>query len=476
VTTLLTHATVVTLNAHRDILDDGAVCVIDDRIEDVGPSSRLLELYPDAEVVDCTDRIIIPGLINTHTHLFQTLLKGLGDDMVLKDWFRYMTAPSAAELTPNDVHAAATHGAVEAIKSGTTTLADFMYVHPIVGLTDQVVRALQETGIRGLVGRGYMTTGTEAGVPPALIETPDTALEEAVRLIQTHNRPDSRVRIALAPTMIWTVDRETLEATRAVADRERARVMMHVSETPFEIENSLARFGARDVEVLADVGLLGPDLLAVHCVQCSDSDVKLLADHGVSVSHNPCSNLYLASGFAPIPQMLEAGIHVGLASDGPASNNNHNLIHAMKFAALMHKGFHRNAEIITAETVLEMATIEGACALGMEQEIGSVEAGKKADLVVLECGNFFATPLHHPVSALVYSALGSEPETVMIDGRIVMHHRAMQTIDETDVLKAARGCAEQLAQRAGTVRFKQRPWRSAIPNSPTPAERPRASG
>lgn len=457
---LLDHATVVTLNATRDIIDDGAVLVVGDRIADVGTSAQVHQRNEESRSVDCTDRIIIPGLVNTHTHLFQTLLKGLGDDMVLKDWFVKMTGPSAAQLTAPDVHAAARHGAVEAIKSGTTTIADFMYVHPEEGLTDEVIHALQEVGIRGLVGRGFMTTGSEVGVPQGLIEDVDVAIGDAVRLIRKHNKDDSLIRVALAPAMIWTVDRDTLTSTRAAADDEEARVMMHVSETPFEIQNAIARFGRRDVEVLADTGVLGPDTLAVHCVQCTTSDVHLLADHDVKVSHNPCSNLYLASGFAPIPEMLHAGITVGLASDGPASNNNHNMIHAMKFAALMHKGFHRDAEVLTAETVLEMGTLEGARALGMDHDIGSLEVGKKADLVVLNCGNFFASPLHNPVSALVYSAVGDEPDMVMINGRTVMTDGVMQTVDESDVRDHSTQRAEQLAIRADTTRLRRRPWRS----------------
>lgn len=461
--TLLAGATIITVNGERDILDDGAVLVIDDRIADVGPSFELRTRHREVERIDCSGRIIIPGLVNTHTHLFQTLLKGLGDDMVLKDWFVEMTGPSAAQLTAEDVYAAARHGAVEAVKSGTTTIADFMYVHPTDGLTDEVVRALQEVGIRGVVGRGYMNTGVDVGVPQNLIEDTSTAIDDAVRLIRAHNGEGALVQVGLAPTMIWTVDREALARTREAADAEHALVMMHVSETTFELDYSTAQFGGRDVEVLADAGLLGPDLLAVHCVQCNDADLDLLAAHDVKVSHNPCSNLYLASGFAPIPQMLHQAITVGLASDGPASNNNHNMIHAMKYAALMQKGVHRDAEVITAETVFEMATIEGARALGMADEIGSIEVGKKADLVVLDCDNFFVTPLHHPVSALVYSAVGNEPDTVMVDGQTIMSRGTMRTVDEPEVRSAAARHADQLSVRAGTTRFRKRRWRSPRP-------------
>lgn len=456
---LLTGATIITVDPQRRILPDGAVLVQDDRIAAVGPSSEVTAADPSTRVLDCSGRVVIPGLVNTHTHLFQTLLKGLGDDMVLKDWFTCMTGPSAAELTVDDVYAAARHGAAEAVRSGTTTLVDFMYVHPRPGLTAAVIDALEGIGIRGVVGRGFITTGTENGVPARLVEDIDHSLNDAADLIGRQNRDDALVRVGLAPTMIWTVDEPALRATRALADDTGALVMMHVSETPFEIQNSLDRFGCRDTELLARIGFLGPDVLAVHCVQCTDTDVQLLAEHRVGVSHNPCSNLYLASGFAPIPQMVRAGIAVGLGSDGPASSNNHSMIQAMKFAALMHKGYTRDATIVTAEQVLEMATLGGARALGLADQIGSIEVGKKADLVVLAMDNLAVTPMHNPVSALVYSALGSEPETVIVDGHVVLEQGRLQTGDETEIRNASTTAARALAARAGTAHLATRRWR-----------------
>jgi 5-methylthioadenosine/S-adenosylhomocysteine deaminase len=449
---LWTHASVVTMNGSRDIIDDGAVAVEGDKIADVGAAREVESRHPGAQVIDCTGRTIIPGLVNTHTHLFQTLLKGLGDDMVLRDWFTHMTGPSAVQLTFGDVLAAARHGCVESIRSGVTTLVDFMYVHPRPNLADAVVRAFRESGIRGVVARGYITVGGGADVPPELVEHLDDALDDARRLIRANNTASSRVQVGLAPCMIWTVDERTLAATREMADAERALITMHVSETDFEIENSLRRFGIRDVELLERTGLLGPDVLAVHCVQCDRRDIDILKAHGVSVSHNPCSNAYLASGFAPVPEMIRQGMTVGLATDGPASSNNHNLIQGMKFAALIHKGHHRDPRIMTAEKVMEMATIDGARAIGMADQIGSLEVGKKADFALLDLSNAFVTPLHHPVSALVYSALGSEVEAVVIDGVTVMSDGTLRSVDEYEVARSAQEAAYRLAERAGTSR------------------------
>jgi 5-methylthioadenosine/S-adenosylhomocysteine deaminase len=455
--TLWAQASVVTMNGDREIIDDGAMVVENDLITDVGPAPEVAARHPDAQVIDCAGQTIIPGLVNTHTHLFQTLLKGLGDDMVLRDWFVEMTGPSAVQLTFDDVLAAARHGCVESIRSGVTTLVDFMYAHPRPYLADAVVQAFVETGIRGVVARGYITAGEGGDVPPELVENLDAALADASRLIGETNRPGGRVQVGLAPCMIWAVDERTLTATREVADAEHALITMHVSETDYEIANSMQRFGVRDVEVLERTGLLGPDLLAVHCVQCDERDIGILRAHGASVSHNPASNAYLASGCAPVPEMIRRGLTVGLATDGPASNNNHNLIQCMKFAALVHKGEHRDPRIITAGKVLEMATIDGARALGLAGQIGSLEAGKKADFAVLDLSSPFVTPLHNPVSALVYSALGSEPRTVVIDGVTVMADGVLRTVDEGDVTRTAAAAAHDLAGRAGTSRPRRWP-------------------
>lgn len=457
---ILADAWLITMNARREVLEHGSVCIDGDRITGVGTRAGLERANPQAEVIDCSGRIVMPGMVNTHTHLFQTLLKGLGDDMALKRWFTCMTGPSAVHLTREDAKAAALHGCVESIRSGVTTLVDFMYVHTRPGMTRAVIDAFEETGMRGFVCRGFMSTGRQYGIPAELIEDAAAAVGDARRLIQGYNRPGGRVQAGIAPCMIWAVDEAGLRLARRLADEERVLVTTHVAETTFELQESAALYGRTDTEFLSDIGFLGPDVLAVHCVQCSSHDIRVLRHHGSKVSHNPCSNLYLGSGHAPIPQMLLAGITVGLGSDGPASSNNHSLFQAMKFAALIHKGLHQDATIMTAEKALEMATIDGARAVGLEHEIGSIEAGKKADIVVLDYGNAFMTPIHNPVSAIVYSALGHEVSSVLIDGRFVMRDGVVTSVDERAVACQAQTCADALARRAGAERFRNRGWRS----------------
>jgi 5-methylthioadenosine/S-adenosylhomocysteine deaminase len=448
----------ITMNDRREILERGSVAVDGDRITAIGSRRQLEEQYPGAEVIYCSDRIVMPGMVNTHTHMFQTLLKGLGDDMVLKKWFTCMTGPSGVHLTAPDAHAAALHGCVESIRSGVTTVVDFMYVHPQPGMITSVVEAFQTTGMRGFVCRGFISDGVQYGVPAALLEAPPVALADAKQQIRRYNQPGGRVQVGLAPNMIWAVDEEGYRLTRKLADEEHVLITTHVAETDFELETAAATYGMNDTQFLSDIGFFGPDVIAVHCVHCKTDDIKILRQHDTKVSHNPCSNMYLASGCAPIPEMLASGITVGLASDGPASSNNHSLFQAMKFAALQQKGVHQDATIMTAEKVLEMATIDGARAVGLEKEIGSIEVGKKADIVVIDYNNAFMTPIHHPVSAMVYSALGSEVTTVMIDGRLVMRDGIVGTVDEGTVRRQAQISADALTQRAGTDAFKRRPW------------------
>lgn len=457
---ILANGTVVTMNPRRDVLDGASLLVEGDRITAIGTAQGLAAREPGAEVIDVTGSIVIPGMVNTHTHLFQTLLKGLGDDMVLKKWFTCMTGPSAVELTEADVYAAALHGCVESIRSGVTTLVDFMYAHPRPGLTRKVVEAFEETGIRGFVCRGFITGGAEVGIPIQLIETPEAALADVRAQIVAQNRPGGRVQVGIAPSMIWGVEERALRDTRALADETGALVTMHVAETDFEIEQSRARFQCTDTEYLADIGFLGPDVLAVHCVQCGGRDIRVLRHYDVKVSHNPCSNMYLASGVPPIPEMLASGITVGLGSDGPASSNNHSLFQAMKMAALIQKGVHRDPTIMTADKVLEMATIDGARACGLAAVTGSIEIGKKADIAVVGTDHPAMAPVHDPVSALVYSALGHEVTDVFIDGRPVMRKGRLVNVDERAVLALSRKAARELTTRAGTGRQGARPWRS----------------
>lgn len=440
--------TVVTMDARRTVIDDGAIAIVDGAILHVGSRAEVAALTDGWMTVDAGGGLITPGLINTHTHLFQTLLKGLGDDRSLNKWLLEMTAPAAAQLTSADCEAAAMHGAIEAIRSGCTTIVEFMYVHPHSGMTDAVVSGLDRVGVRAIVARGFMTRGVELGVPAVLMETAEDAIADCARL--SAGRPvDSRITIGIAPTLLWMVSEEDLRTTRAFATQSGALITYHLSETDFEVAYANEHYRMSESTLLERTGLLGPDLLAVHCTKVSPDDIRLLADYDVKVSYNPTSNMYLAAGVAPIPAIRSAGITVGIASDGPASNNNQNMIHVLKAAALLQKVAVQDPTALTAADVLEMATIGGARSIGMAAQIGSLEPGKRADLAIFRFANPFVTPVHDPVSALVYAASGSEATTVIIDGRLVMNDGEITTVDEDAVMRSSAAAAHGLAARAG---------------------------
>lgn len=445
---LIGGGTVVTMDPLRRVIEDGAVLVRGRDIAAVGRERDLRAANPDATWFDAEGGLILPGFVNTHNHLFQTLLKGLGDDRPLYRWLREVTAPAASQLTEEACQAAALHGAVEAIRSGVTTIVDFMYAHPRPGLTEAIIRGLDEAGLRAIVARGFVTAGTELGVPAALIEPVGAALDDAAALLARFGGPERRVRVGIAPCLLWMVDEETLRAARAFADEHRVLVTYHLAETSFEVEHARRTYGLAETELLERIGFLGSDLLAVHCTKLDADDIARLAAHDVAVSHNPVSNMYLASGIAPIPAMLARSLRVGLATDGAASNNNQNMVHVLKATALLHKVAHEDPEIMTASRVLELATIEGARAVGLGRDIGSLEAGKRADIIVVRLRGSFVEPVHDPVSALVYAAAGTEVATVVVDGRILMEDGRLTELDEEAILDRSRRAAEDLARRA----------------------------
>lgn len=456
---VLRHLQAVTMNGDRDIINDACICIEQDRIAAVCTSEDIPQSFRKSEQVDCSGLTATPGMVNTHTHLFQTLLKGLGDDMVLKEWFACMTGPSALHLTARDMNIASRFGCVESLLGGVTTLVDFQYVNTDPAMIDACFEGVAETGIRGFVCRGFMTRGEEFGVPGGLIENIDDVVAHTRAAARRHNSPGGRVQIGIAPCMYWTVGSDAYRAVRQLADEENLLITTHLSETDFEIERASVEHGMSDTQMLADLGFLGPDVLAVHCVKCETADIHLLHEHKVKVSHNPCSNLYLGSGIARIPEMLAAGLTVSLGSDGPASSNNHSLIQAMKFAALVPKGIHADPTIMTAEKVLEMATIDGATAIGLGDEIGSLEVGKKADIALFDLTRSASTaPLHNAPSALVYSALGNEAVTVLVDGEFVVRDRQILTQDFPALQLEAQSAADSLCRRAGSSALKNRPW------------------
>jgi 5-methylthioadenosine/S-adenosylhomocysteine deaminase len=388
------------------------------------------------------------------------LLKGLGDDRILIDWFSHVTGPSASHLREEDCYTAALLGCIEAIRSGTTTVLDYMYAHPVPGLSDPIIRAFKEVGIRGILARGVTDRGEAEGIPKPLIEPLDQSLQDFENLFGKYHGKD-RISIWLAPIVVWGCTRDALQTVRALASQYHTGITVHVSETPYDRETTRKVHGQTDLSFLESIGFLGPDVLMVHCVQFEDRDIRITKAYDAKVSHNPVSNMYLSSGVAKISRMVESGITVGLATDGAASNNSNDMIETLKCTALLHKVDRRDPTVLTAEKVLEMATIDGARTLGMEKDIGSIEVGKKADLFIFDPKlSPKSTPLHHPVSTLVYSADNRGVDTVMVEGQIVLKGGEFVNIDERKVLRDVQSAADSLVERSAASWLKTRPWRS----------------
>ncbi len=460
---IVNNATIVTVNDKREILEDHSVVVRGNKIQEIGPSNLLKKKYRDTvKILNGRGKIIFPGLINTHNHLYQSLLKGLGDDLALSRWLATMTFPSSSHLLRENVYAGAMLGCVEGIKSGTTTMLDYMYPHPVPALSDGVVDAFRDLKIRGILARGMMNTGEEFGVQKAIMQDIETIEKDLYRLFDTyHGSENGRIEVWAAPAAVWSNSEDLLRLTWKISNEYKSGFTIHISETPFDRESSIRLHGVSDADVLEKYGIVGPNVLMVHCVFLTDRDIRRAKYYDLKVSHNTVSNMYLSSGVAPVPRMLESGITVGLGTDGAASNNSQDMIELLKFTALLHKVHTKDPTVITAEKVLEMATIDGAKAIGKEDEIGSIEEGKKADFFIYNPSlSAKSVPMHHPVSTLVYAGTHACVESVVIDGSPVLENGVLLTADESSVIERGQQSADDLAQRAGTEKNKRRIWKS----------------
>ncbi len=454
---LLTHALVITQNDRREVVDDGAVGVQAGRIVAVGPSADLEARYRPARTIHGRGRALFPGLINTHTHLFQSTVKGLGEDMGVEQWVQAVTFPTAVTMSPDDVYLGSLVSCLENLRSGATTLVDFMYPLPEPALHDAVIRAMRDSGLRGRYSRMVNDAGEQAGIIPGLIQPAEPALAHAASLVERyHGQADGRLEVGLSVGSIWGISEAGLGQVRRFADEHHLAITMHINESRYDNASALERFGRSTVPMLAHTGLLGPDLLAVHCVHMTAEDIALFAEHGVKVSYNPVSNMYLGSGIPPVLKMAEAGLTISLATDGAGSNNSQDMLEVLKFGALLPKVAAENAAVVTAQTAVDWATRGGAQALGRQAEIGSLEPGKKADFFLLDPFTPKATPVHDPFATLVYSAGQANVVTTVVDGQVLLEDGVFQHLDEPAILRAAQRSAQALARRSGTERLLDR--------------------
>ncbi|MGE0591366.1 MAG: amidohydrolase [Vicinamibacterales bacterium] len=457
VSLVISGGTVVTMDAERRVIENGAVAIDGSDIVAVDTAAAVRAAFVGRENIDAAGRIVMPGLVNTHTHAAMVLYRGLADDLALMDWLQnYIFPAEARTVSPEFVRAGTRLAALEMIESGTTTFADMYYFE------EEVARETKRAGLRGVLGQ----TIIQFPVPDAM--TPADGLARAEAFIRAF-RDDPLITPAAAPHAMYTLDGPTLLAARQLSRRYGVPTLIHLAETQGEEATAQERFQSSPVAYLETLGFLGPGVLAAHGVWVSPSDIARLAERGVSVSHNPESNMKLASGTAPVPAYLRAGVTVGLGTDGAASNNDLDMFEAMRITALLHKLQSGDPRVTSAGTVLEMATLGGARALGLDRLVGSLERGKRADLVVVDMDRARQTPLYDPVSHLVYVTRGDDVRTVVVHGRVLMRDREVLTLDRDAVLHEARAWALR-------VREAVRPSADPPAAGTAPADPPRAAG
>ena len=427
---LITGGFVITEDAANRMIPDGAVAIDAGTIVDVDRASAIAARYQAAATVDATGQIVLPGLINTHTHAPMVMYRGLADDLALMEWLqKYIFPAESKTVSPEMVRIGTRLAALEMIESGTTTFADMYYFE------DEIARAVAEAGLRGVLGE----TIIEFPSPDA--KTPSEALSRAEAFIKKF-KGDPLVVPAVAPHSMYALDESTLRACAALARRYSVPVLIHLAETHDEIDTAQRKYGTTPAAYLESIGFWGPETLAAHGVWVTDADIDILKSRGVGVSHNPESNMKLASGAAPVTKYLGAGVRLGLGTDGAASNNDLDMFEAMRQASFLAKLTTRDPTAVPARTALDLATRGGAMALHMEDRIGSLEKGKAADVITVSMSAARQIPMYDPVSHLVYVTRGDDVRTTIVNGRVLMKDRRVMTLDRAAVIADAQRLAE----------------------------------
>ena len=420
---VIKNGAVLTMDRQNSIIENGFLCIQGDTISHIGANYE--NSFEATKIIDARGGLVLPGLINGHTHAAMSLFRGLADDLPLMEWLNNYIFPAESKMDADFVFTGTLLACAEMIMSGTTTFCD-MYL-----FEEEVAKAAREAGMRCLVGEVLYD------FPSPNYGPIEKGLEYTESLIQKWQH-DPLVSIAVEPHSLFTCSPELLKAANKLALKYDVPLIIHVAETLTELAEVKKRYGKTPVEHLHSLGILGPHLIADHCVHLDELDIKRMAEHGVKVIDNPESNMKLASGISPVPEMLAQGMTVGLGTDGCASNNNLDLFGEMDMAAKIHKIQTMDPTVTDAVTVLRMATIEGAKALGLEDITGSLEVGKKADVIVIDTHKPHLTPMYNPYSHIVYAARGNDVSHSIIDGRIVMEDRRLLTLDVADIIQKAK--------------------------------------
>ena len=435
---LVLGGTIVTMDQTRKVITDGAIAVSNGRIVAIGPRADIESRYRSRQRVDAAGKVISPGLINGHTHIPMVLFRGLADDLDLQEWLtKYIFPAEAKNVTEEFVRVGTRLGLAEMIRGGTTTYCDMYYFEDAIA--DETAKA----GVRGVLGE------TVIDFPVADNKTNAEAMAYVEKFVARWKGHELIVP-AIAPHAPYTVSEEHLKAVRAFSDRTGAPIVTHISETKREVDDSVKAKGASPIAYLDRIGFLNNRVIAAHVVWPQGTDIAILKRHGVGVIHNPQSNMKLASGVAPLPKMMAENLLVGLGTDGAASNNDLNMWEEMDTVAKLHKVFTGDPKVISAQQAFELATIRGAQALHLEKEIGSLEPGKRADILIINRDTLNQIPLYNVYSDLVYATKASDVETVIINGRLVMRNRRLLTLNEDAVKTEARAFRDRIIKSLGS--------------------------
>lgn len=422
-------ADILPMTGNQRVISNGEIAIEGNEILSVGEQGSLpAQFIADIEI-DGSNMVAMPGFINCHTHGAMTLLRGYADDLPLMEWLNEKIWPFEAKLQAEDIYYGTLLACLEMIKSGTTTFADMYF------FMEQAAKAVEQSGMRAVLSRGLI------GVAPHGMQ----ALEENKEFVRRYQgAANGRITTMLGPHAPYTCPPEYLQRVMAAAEELGVGLHIHLAETATEYADIVNQYGKSPIAHVESLGLFKYPTLAAHCVHLDQADIEILARRGVSVVHNPESNMKLASGIAPVPKMLQAGVNVALGTDGASSNNNLDLMEEMRTAALLHKVSSMDPTIMPANTALEMATVSGAKALGLENQIGQLKPGMKADIILVNFNAPHLYPKHDIYAHLVYSAHSADVDTVIIDGELVMQGRKILTLNEAEILEKVMGCTARL--------------------------------
>jgi 5-methylthioadenosine/S-adenosylhomocysteine deaminase len=427
---------IITVNSDFDIIENGVVCISNAAIHRIESRAHDTPMPEAKEIIDANGGIIMPGLVNTHTHLPMTLFRGLADDLPLARWLDEFIFPCETKyLTPETVRLGSLVACAEMMLSGTTTCCDGYFFE------DDVASAIYESGIRGVLGQGVID------FPAPGVPDPSDNIKNAVRYVEKWQGVSPLITPSIFCHSPYTCSEATLKKAKAVSDSKSLLFQIHVAETKSEYVRIQTDQHTTPVKYLERIGLLDKNTLMVHGIWLDDDDIEIISKRRSTVSHNPQSNMKLASGIAPVPSLLTAGVTVGLGTDGCASNNDLDLFREMDTAAKLHKVNLMDPTVMDAKTVLKMATIGGAKAIGLDKHIGSLEPGKQADIIIVDADTPHLVPMYEPVSHLVYTAQGSDVRDVMVDGKILVRNKNLLTIDLEDILERVTRFSRNIKKR-----------------------------